>query len=162
MAGGPARRCWSGFAGGWPRGGGKSPHDYLKATPNLPRGEWLVRNLLLGREVCRGLGQAPHVEVADRRVSLLGQHCRRFSQERNRLGWADQDDVVQRHDKFRTARSTGGAWTATSVLGRRCRGSIVRWRPGEVAANVERLKQKDVLRDVPVFFGWGDGGGGGG
>jgi alpha-mannosidase len=133
---------------------------YLESDTNLPRGEWLVRNLLLGREVCRGLGQAPHVESLIDAFGYSGNMPQIFA--KSGIDWVMLTKMMWYNDtnKFPYSAFNWRGVDGTSVLV-----ATMPWfnrpcGPGEVAANVERLKQKDVLRDVPVFFGWGDGGGG--
>jgi alpha-mannosidase len=133
---------------------------YLESDTNVPRGEWLVRNLLLGRQVCGEVGQIPRVEALIDAFGYSGSlpqifaKCGITSVVLTKMMWYND-----------TNKFPYSAFNWRGIDGSRVLVATMPWfnrpcDPGEVAANVERLQQKDVVRDVPVFYGWGDGGGG--
>lgn len=133
---------------------------YLEPDTNLIGGEWLVRNLLLGRDVCSELGAEVRVESLIDAFGYSGNLPQIFARSgvdsvvlTKMMWYNDTNKFPYSAFNWRGIDGTSVLVATMPLFNRPC-------TPQEVAANVDQLKQKEVVRDVPVFFGWGDGGGG--
>lgn len=134
---------------------------YLEPDTNLVWGEALVRQLLRGRKVLEdSFGSMTCSESLIDAFGYSGnlpQILRQCGVENvfvTKMMWYN-DTTSFPYSIFRWVGVDGTGVTAATMpwFNRQC-------TPRELKENVARNKQKDLLKDTPVFFGWGDGGGG--
>lgn len=133
---------------------------YLEPDTNLVWGEALVRQLLRGKKVLKenfgSLTCSESLIDAFGYSGNLPQILKKFGIKNiflTKMMWYN-DTTEFPYSIFNWKGVDGTSITAATMpwFNRQC-------TPRELKENVSKNKQKNILKDTPVFFGWGDGGG---
>lgn len=134
---------------------------YLEPDTNLPCGESLARQFLRGKRYIND--QFGEVTAGESLIDAFGysgnlpqilRQCGIRHVYLTKMRW--YNDTTEFPYSVFLWKGVDGTEIPVSTMpwfNRAC-------TPDEVCKNVKLNLQKDVLNDVPVFFGWGDGGGG--
>ena len=133
---------------------------YLEPDTNLVWGEALVRQLLRGKKILKeNFGKLTCSESLIDAFGYSGnlpqilKQCGIENVFLTKMMWYN-DTTEFPYSIFSWKGIDGTTVTAATMpwFNRQC-------TPRELKENVSKNKQKNLLKDTPVFFGWGDGGG---
>jgi alpha-mannosidase len=134
---------------------------YVEPDTNLVNGEWLVRQILLGRNFYQQeFGQTPRVESLIDAFGYSGnlpQILRKSGIEAvfvTKMRWYNDTNVFP-YSAFWWKGIDG-----TKLLSATMPGFNMQCNNQSAKFAIEQNLQPEFVKDIPVFFGWGDGGGG--
>ncbi|MEE4193587.1 MAG: glycoside hydrolase family 38 C-terminal domain-containing protein, partial [Anaerolineae bacterium] len=134
---------------------------YVEPDTNLVQGEWLVRQILLGRKFYQEeFGKIPRVESLIDAFGYSGnlpQILRKSGIEAvfvTKMRWYNDTNPFP-YSAFWWKGIDG-----SELLSATMPGFNYQCNPQSAKYAMEQNLQPDLVKDIPVFFGWGDGGGG--
>lgn len=134
---------------------------YLEPDTNLLSGEWLVRQILFGRKFYqKEFGKVPQVEslidafgYSGNIPQILKKSGIKGVMVTKMMWYNDTNQFPYTAFKWKGIDGTGIIASTMPWFNRGC-------SPKDARENLEKNLQPQLVENIPVFYGWGDGGGG--